>query len=70
MLCLFGFRLGSLEAVEVVSGEILDVGSLSEHIFLGHANIHVGRLLEEFGCARCVADDEQRLYEYRVTLCL
>ena len=39
--------------------EVLDVSSLTANILLRHANIDVGRLLEELRSLAGIADDEQ-----------
>ena len=43
--------LGGTEVVECILGEILHVSSLADYVLLGHAHIHIGRLLEEFRSA-------------------
>ena len=48
------------EAGQVGLGEVHHVVALGADVFLGHADVDVGALLEEFGGAAGVVDDEER----------
>ena len=62
--CLLGSLLVvSLEVLEVLNLEGLDVSSLTKDILFGHANVYVSTLLEELRCLGCVAQDEQAHYQ-------
>ena len=55
----FGLGLCSTETVEVLYLEGLDVCALTKYIFLSHANVYVGTLLEELRSLGGVAQDEK-----------
>ena len=57
LLCFFGFFLNSTEVLKVFYAEGFDVSTLTINIFLGHANIYVGTLLEEFRSLGSIAED-------------
>ena len=62
--CLLGSLLVvSLEVLEVLNLEGLDVSSLTKDILFGHANIYVSALSEQLRSLSSIAEDEQTHHE-------
>lgn len=59
VLCFFCGSLCSLEAFQVLHLEVLDVGSLTTYILLRHADIDIGRLLEQLRCLGSITDNQE-----------
>ena len=60
---LLNIFLDGAEISQILNLECLDVCALTENILLGHANVYVSTLLEEFRSLAGITDDEQTHYQ-------